>query len=132
MKTSGKIVLLLCVLISGCAILSEKSRMDRFSRIAGAFENALLHSDYNAAAKFIDPSVPIAKPDLLKMKNIKILEYRITRINVSENKQRITQDVELQYFRLNSNRLRNTRYPQVWVWRQKDNIWLLQTGFPSF
>jgi hypothetical protein len=127
-------VLLVLVLLSpiGCATLAERSRMEKFGLISESFERALRTSDYTAAVKYIDPSAADATPDLQKLRNFKIAEYKVTRVHVSEDRLTITQDVDLQYFRLNSNILHSTHYPQTWHFQPEEEIWLLQTGLPDF
>ena len=131
MKKFAFFALLIFFLPAGCTSLTENSRMEKFGLIAKAYEHALRMSDYSKAAKFLDPSASISKPDFEKMKNIKIVEYKLIHTDVSENKQEITQDVELQYFRLNSNILHSAHHPQTWRFKPEDKIWLLQTGLPD-
>jgi hypothetical protein len=132
MKKFVTLALLAGSLVAGCATLAENSRMEKFSLIAKAYERALRMSDYSKAVKFLDPSASISTPDFDKMKNFKIVEYKPTQIDVSENKEEITQDVELQYFRLNSNILHTAHYAQTWRFQPEGKIWLLQTGLPDF
>jgi hypothetical protein len=117
-------------LLTGCAGLARKSRIEAFGQVAEGYEHALRFSDYNMAAKFLDPSAASVKPDLQALKNIKIVDYKITRIQVSEDKQQITQDVELQYFRINSNILHTARDSQIWRYDPADEVWRLHTGLP--
>ncbi len=131
MKKFVILALLTGTLLAGCAAMAGKSRLESYSQIVDAYEKALRRSDYNAAARFLDPSAPAARVDLHKMKDIKIVEYKVTRVNMSENKTEIAQDVELQYFRLNSNILRTVHDPQIWRFQQEGKVWLLQTGFPD-
>ena len=123
-------VFLIILLLTGCTGLAHKSRIEAFGQVAEGYEHALRFSDYNTAAKFVDPSVLGAKPDFAALKNIKIVDYKITRIQVSEDKQQITQDVELQYFRLNSNILHTARDSQIWRYDPANEVWRLQTGLP--
>ena len=129
-KTAVLAILLLLPI--GCATLAEKSRMEKFGLISESFERALRTSDYEGAAKYIDPSASVGKTDFQKLRNFKIVEYKIARIHVSENKMEITQDVDLQYFRLNGNILHDIIYPQTWNYKPEFEIWLLQTGLPDF
>lgn len=131
MKKLVTLAILTCALLAGCAAMAEKSRLESYSQIVDAYEHALRMSDYNAAVQFLDPSASTARVDLNKMKDIKIVEYKVTRVDMSENSMEITQDVELQYFRLNSNILRTAHDPQIWRFQQEGNVWLLQTGLPD-
>jgi hypothetical protein len=130
MKKSTIAALLMIFLAAGCAGMADKSRIEEFGQVAEAYEHALRLSDYNTAAKFLDPSVSDIKPDLQALKNIKIVEYKITRIQVSDDKREIRQDVELQYFRLNSNILHTARDSQIWRYDPADEVWRLHTGLP--
>jgi hypothetical protein len=131
MKITAVLTILL-VLPIGCATLAERSRMEKFGLISESFERALRTSDYTTAAKYLDPSAGDSRPDLIHLRNFKIADYKVTRVHVSEDKQKITQDVELQYFRLNGTILHSTRYPQTWRFLPEKEIWLLQTGLPDF
>jgi hypothetical protein len=130
-KTAGCAILIL-LLVFGCASMQQRSRMEKFTEITESFERALRMSEYARAAKFIDPASGASRPDLQELRNFKIADYRVTHINVSDDKLKITQDVELQYFRLNSNILHRTVYPQIWQFQPEQEIWLLQTGLPDF
>ena len=129
-KTAVLMILLLWA--NGCATLEERSRMEKFSMICESFKRALRTSDYEGAAKFLDPSAGDPGPDLMHLRNFKIADYRVTRIQVSEDTQEINQDVELQYFRLNGTILHSARYPQTWRFVPDKEVWLLQTGLPEF
>jgi hypothetical protein len=130
MKKSTIAALLMIFLVAGCAGMADKSRMEAFGQVAETYERALRLSDYNMAAKFLDPSASSIKPDLPALKNIRIVDYKITRIQVSQDKQQITQDVELQYFRINSNILHTARDSQIWRYDPADEVWRLHTGLP--
>lgn len=126
------ILMVLLLLPIGCATLAERSRMEKFRIISESFERALRTSDYATAAKYLDASAKDTEPDLKRLRNFKIAEYRVTRLDVSEDKQKITQDVELQYFRLDGNILHSSPYPQTWRFHPEQEIWRLQTGLPDF
>jgi hypothetical protein len=130
MKIKAVLVVLLLLPI-GCATLEERSRMDKFRMISESFERSLRTSDFSTAARYLDASAKDNEPDLKRLRNFKIADYRVTRFDVSEDKLQITQDVELQYFRLNGNILHSTRYPQTWRFHPEQEIWLLQTGLPD-
>ena len=125
------IPLLVLALIS-CATIAGKDRMEKFGRISEAYEFSLLDSDYRTAARFLHDSVKQAPLDEKHYKNIKIVEYKIAHMAVSADQLEITQDLELQYFLLNNNRLRSSRHHQVWRYNEAEQVWLLHTGLPEF
>jgi hypothetical protein len=132
MKKTTRYAILIVLLVIGCASMAEKSRMKKFGVISESFERALRMSDYTAAAKYIESSDENPRPDFQKLRNFKIVEYNVTHVHVSEDKRKITQDVELQYYQLNSSILHRTVYPQKWQFKPADEVWLLQTGLPDF
>lgn len=125
-------IILIVLTVTACASIASKGRMKKFGRISEAYEFSLLDSDYRGATMFIDPSVMKRPLDQKFYKNIKIVEYKITHMDVSADQLKIEQDVELQYFLLNSNRLRFTRHHQVWRYNETDQLWQLHTVLPKF
>ena len=126
------VLMILLLLPVGCATLAARSRMQKFGLISESFERALRTSDYLEAAKYVDPSAAVPRPDFQKLRNYKIVAYKVTRVHVSDHKQKITQDVELQYFRLNGTILHSTPYSPIWRFLPEKEVWLLQTGLPDF
>ena len=126
------LVLLIIFGLISCTTLSVKARMEKFGRIAEAYEFSLLNSDYLMAARFIEPSAQQEPFNESYYKNIKIVEYKITHMEVSDDRYRVTQDVELQYFLLNNNRLRTIRYHQLWRYNEAQAVWLLYSSLPKF
>lgn len=116
-------------LLVSCAAISEKSRMDRFSDISENYKFALLRADYHLASNFVDPSERNTI-DPNRMKEIKIVDYKPNRINLSEDKSQIKQDIELQYFLMGRNLLRSLQYQQVWQYQEESKMWLLKTDLP--
>lgn len=105
--------------------------MYKFSEISKSYQRALEMSDYRVASKYVDPSSARTAADVRRFANIQIVKYTIANINVSEDKQSIEQDVELQYYLLDQNRLKTAIDHQVWRYKNEDKVWMLQTGLPS-
>jgi hypothetical protein len=121
------LTLMLLLLLTGCA---GKNRIHKFSEISKSYQRALEMSDYRLASKYVDPSGGRPAPDVRRYANIQIVRYTIININVSEDKQSIEQDVELQYYLLDQNRLKTAKDQQVWRYKEEDKVWVLQTGLP--
>ena len=134
MKSASRVTLLMILLsFVACAGFAEKSRMESFSHIFDAYEQALRMGNYDAAAKFLDPvSLHGTTPDIDKYQNIKVFDIKVTNVKVSDDGFEIKQDAELQYFLLNSNRLRTLRQAQTWRYKPDQEIWLLESGLPKF
>ena len=122
------LLLLSFLLMTGCA---GKNRMHKFSEISKSYQRALEMSDYRVASKYVDSSGGRPAPDVRRFANIQIVRYTIANVNVSEDKQSIEQDVELQYYLLDQNRLKTANDHQVWRYKEEDKVWMLQTGLPT-
>jgi hypothetical protein len=122
------LMLLLLLLLIGCA---GKSRIHKFGQISKSYQRALEMSDYRVASKYVDPSGVPSAAQVKRYANIQIVQYTIANVHVSEDKQSIEQDVELQYYLLDQNRLKTANDHQVWRYKEGDKVWVLQTGLPS-
>ena len=132
MKKAHWLIPILFLGCIACASLSDQSRMDQFSETVHAYRRALLDSNFRAAAQFNDPAVPDAAVDYNAYKNIKLVEYKITKTDVADDNRRIEQDVELQYFLLNRSILKTSQTHQVWQFQPTAKAWKLKTGLPVF
>lgn len=131
MKKLLLFTLLVCCLPLACSSIRESSRLESFGKVTKDFEHALRMADYNKAAGFLDPKGPAPKSDVKKIKNYKIVDVKITHVDVSDDKLEITQDVEIQYFRLNGNILHTAHQSQTWRYQPDSEVWLLQSGLPE-
>jgi hypothetical protein len=125
------LVFIMMVVPTGCAGIAGKGRMEKFSEIVSSYESALERSDYRKASTFVDRSVDGVLLDHNKFANVKIVRHKVTRVEVSDDKRSIEQDVEIQYFLLDRNVLKTMNDHQVWKYQAEDKIWLLQTGLPG-
>ena len=126
----------LCLLaifaLVSCASIAEQQRTSRFEEISESYRRALLASDFNGAAFFLEPARRPAPADSQKYSLVKIFDYNTLHVEVAPDKRRIEQLVELQFYLLNINRLRSLEYHQVWIYNEANGIWLLQTALPDF
>lgn len=122
---------LVLLLLSGCAGIAGRGRMDAFSRISKAYEWALESANYRGAAGYLDPSVQRPPIDFKRYANIKVADYTITRSKASDDKRMVRQDVEIQYFLLDRSIVRTTMDHQVWRYSETEKKWRLQTGLPD-
>lgn len=126
------IAALALLMILSCASLAGKNRLSQFEEVARRYKWSLESSEYQMAAKFMDPAVKRPAVDYDRYANIKIARYKITNIEVSDDRLSIEQDVEMHYFLLDRNVLKTIKDHQVWHYKDTDNVWMLQTGLPIF
>ena len=129
--TRGCLACFMIIILAGCAGIAGKGRLSKFSEVVRSYEDALERSDYRKASKFVDPSAEGERVDYKKFANIKIVRHKVTNVQVSEDQKSIEQDVEIQYFLLDRNRLKTINDHQVWQYKEEGKVWLLQTGLPK-
>lgn len=132
MKRGNIFFLCFFSLISGCATLSDQVSVDNFNKISKAYEKALLRSQFVLAYQFLDPATIKEEIDFKKYKNIKVVDYAASDLILSEDKIKIIQTVEIQYYWRDSYVLKSIQDKQYWRYYKEDKIWLLQTGLPVF
>lgn len=126
------LILLSIMLLVGCTGLAGKNRLNKFGEISKSYEQALEMSEYRKALKYLKISKGASPPGLNRLSNVKIVRYKVTQIDVSEDKRSIEQDVELEYFLLDRNVVKTANDHQVWKYEDEGNVWMLQTGLPVF
>jgi hypothetical protein len=116
-------------LLLSCASLAGRQRLAQFEDAAELYRRTLLFGDFALAARMVDSGGEALKTEQ-HAKLLKITNYTSTPVDVSEDQRRILQDVNLEYYRLNTNRLRNIQYRQTWTYDETRKVWLLQTELP--
>jgi hypothetical protein len=131
MKRNFCVLLLSALVLWSCAAAFEQARTEHFNKYADRYRLSLLRGEYGQAASMIDPA-DRKTTDLEKMKEIKIVDYKVTGTFASEDKNEIRQDVELQYFLKSQNLLKSVQYQQLWQYKDEGRAWQLKTDLPTF
>lgn len=132
MKVYRFAAVLLLLLPLGCASFSGKARMDRFVIVFDAYESAMRTSNFSAVCGFVDPKAMPRQECLERFGNIKIVEYRLSHLNVPEDRMSVEQEIDLQYYRQNAIVLKAHHYAQVWTYQEDTDKWMLKDGPPVF
>ena len=117
----------------GCASVVDQVKMNKFADTSKAYGEKLLWGHFEAANLYRKPELAENdKPDFEKLKNIKVAQYDIKDMNVSDDGSRIDQDAEITYFHRDKMILKTLRDEQVWEFDAKDRRWYLTTQLPTF
>ena len=120
-------------LVGGCASMIDKVNMNKFTDTSKGYGEALLWGHFEAANLYRQPALAENdKPDFEKLKNIKVAQYDIKDMSVSDDGLKIEQDAEITYFHRNKMILKTLRDIQVWEFDAKDRRWYLKTQLPEF
>ena len=138
MKTASQrrllgVVLVAAWLVVGCATVLDSRRMNIFADTSKNYGKALLWGHYEAANLYRQPEVASRqKPDFEKLRNIKVTQYDVRQMTVSDNGLRIDQEAEIAYYHRDKVIVKTLRDQQVWEFDTGDRRWYLTTGLPEF
>jgi len=123
---------LLVPMLLSCAGLAEKVRLSEFDTTFEIYDITLRRSQFHAVQNFIDPAYRDQDLNFDTYKNVKVVDFTVTHVKVSEDRFNVDQAVQLQYFLLDRNILKTIEYRQTWRFDEQKKKWLLQTPLPNF
>ena len=126
------LVLIIAVVLIGCATISEQSRMTKFEKTSERYKELVLLSEFEAAYKFGDTENMTEDVNLDSLKNIKVTDYALKSYHISNDKLEINQSVEMEYHWLDAYRVRTILDKQIWKYDEEKETWVLKTGLPRF
>lgn len=71
-------------------------------------------------------------PNLKKLEKIKVTSYQVIESNMSEDKLRAHQTVEIKYFNTDHLIVKTLIDKQLWEYDAKQKTWFLQSALPDF
>jgi hypothetical protein len=122
-------VLLALIAITACASLATRSQMDAFDQISKQYRHALLASDFEAAASM---TASPGAADLALLKHIHVISYTLKKVGFSKDGSKVSQEVDLEYYRTDSMRQKRLRDQQQWLYQADAKRWVLTSGLPDF
>ena len=104
--------------------------MNKFAPTAESYTKAIQWSDFEAASFFAKNLK--SKPDLDKLKNIKVISYEVKRITHQREQLKVLQTIALSYYIKDRLKEKSLRYQEVWEYDEMDGSWYLTSGLPAF
>lgn len=132
MPLSRPLAFLLCCLLPGCAMLSEKHKMEEYGRAIDSYETAMRVSDFNVACQYMDPDVLSQEACTQRYENVKIASYDIRSAKVAEDNQKVVLKAEVSYYLLDRYVVKKVQFEQSWHYEEASKRWLLKTMPPDF
>ena len=117
----------------GCLTVKEIkdfNKMTKFAPIAESYAKAIQWSDFETA-RFFAKNLK-SKPDLDKLKNIKVISYEVKKITHQRDQLKVLQTINLSYYIKDRLKEKSLRYQEVWGYDEGDGSWYLTSGFPAF
>jgi len=132
MPLSRTLAFLLCFLFLGCAVLSEKYKMEEYGRTIDSYETAMRVSDFDVACQYMAPNVLSHEDCMQRYENVKIAGYNVRSAKVAKDSQKVDLKIEVSYFLLDRYVVNKMQFEQSWQYDEASKLWLLYTVPPEF
>ena len=126
-------LVLLSLLVVGCASVKEMKQMDKFEQSSHAYELAIRWSDFEMASSFIkDQEDPKIAAQIEHLKQYQVTSYEVKRFLPSAEKTKVLIFADVQYFKRDSLIVKNYSHRQLWHFDPYKKSWYLTSGLPDF
>jgi hypothetical protein len=126
-------IFLLIMLVAGCANLSKTNQMNMFDRMAASFKDSMRWSDFEAANHLRKDALTESNPpDFKKLKNVRVTSYEVKQIIPMDNKLKVRQIVEINYYKSDNMIEKTLMHDQLWEYDTADKSWSLKSRLPDF
>jgi len=126
------VILLFMTMVVGCASLSDLMRRQKFDDTVDHFRQVMRWSTLEAAMGFRKGEQAVDPSELNMLKRIKITSCEFARTTLLENKTRISQVAEIQYYKVDDPLLRTLSANLLWEYDPKKERWYIVKGWPEF
>ena len=121
------------LLIMGCAGIQTGERMTKFDETTRAYNRSIRWGEYEAAFAFKELTDKDNQlPDFDEYRQVRVTAYKVRKTIISEDKSKIIQIVEFQYYRLNNVTVKTLNDQQKWEYDTEQDRWFLLSDFPVF
>ena len=125
-------IVLLILLVAGCASVDQLSKMDKLGQTTDAYENSIRWSDWDMGASFIkDKMDPEIGPQIENLKQFSVTAYTVKTFVPSDDKSKVLIVADVQYFKKNGLILKNYSHRQLWEYDEEKETWYLSSGLPK-
>ncbi len=126
-------IFLLIMLVAGCPNLSNVKQMNMFDQVTWSFKDSIRWSDFETANQLRKDALTESNPpDFKKLKNIMVTSYEVKQIIPMNNKLKIIQIVEINYYKTDNMIEKTLTYDQLWEYDAENESWSLRSRLPDF
>lgn len=121
------------MLILGCASMKTGEKMSQFDETSRAYLRAIRWGEFEAAHAFKKLTAKDEQlPNFEDYSTVKVTNYKVKQTIISEDKSRIIQIVDFQYYRMKDVTVKNFIDSQKWEYDKEQEKWFLQSDLPAF
>ncbi|MEE4261679.1 MAG: hypothetical protein V2I56_03250 [Desulfobacteraceae bacterium] len=126
-------ILLLAVLATGCASVTEMKQMDKFEQTSHAYELAIRWSDFDMASSFLkNQEDPELAAQIEHLKQYQVTAYEVKRFLPAADKSQVLIFADVQYFKRDGLIVKSYSHRQLWQFDEDKEGWYLTSGLPGF
>ena len=126
-------IILVALLMAGCASVSEMKRMDEFEYVARSYERAIRWSDFERASAFLkDQENPTLPAQIERLNQYQVTSYKVKQFLPSADKSQVIVFASVQYFNKGGLIVKNLIHRQLWKYDTDREEWVLISGLPDF
>ncbi len=125
--------IVIILLMLGCASMETGEKLSQFDEISRAYLRAIRWGEFEAAfafKKLTDREEVL--PDFENYRNVKVTNYKVKQTIISEDKTKIIQLVDFQYYRMKDVTVKTLIDRQKWEYDTEQEKWFLQSDLPAF
>ncbi|MDJ0987013.1 MAG: hypothetical protein QNJ26_15845 [Desulfobacterales bacterium] len=125
--------IVIILLMLGCASMETGEKLSQFDETSRAYLRAIRWGEFEAAfafKKLTDREEVL--PDFENYRNVKVTNYKVKQTIISEDKTKIIQLVDFQYYRMKDVTVKTLIDRQKWEYDTEQEKWFLQSDLPAF
>ena len=123
-------LLMVGLLLSGCASSFDFQRQDSFEERVRQYGNLLRWSEFEGAQYYLAFETSGTRPKAPT--DVHVTDYQVKLKIVSDDARKAGQVVDITYFRSGNPRVKTLEDKQLWEFDPTRNDWFLKSGFPDF
>ena len=126
-------IFLLILLVGGCSNFSNMKQMNMFDEVTASFKDSMHWSDFETANRLRNDALTESNPpDFKKLKNVRVTSYEVKQIIPMDNKLKVHQVVEINYYKTDNMIEKTLTYDQLWEYDAENESWSLKSRLPDF
>ena len=130
MRRMSAALLMVGLLLSGCASSFDFRRQDTFEERVRQYGNLIRWSEFEGAQYYLAFETSGQRPKVPT--DVRVTDYQVKLMVVSEDARKAGQTVDITYFKSGNPRVRTLTDQQLWEFDEARNDWFLKSGFPDF
>jgi hypothetical protein len=125
-------IVVLSLLVAGCASVTEMKKMDKFEQASHAYELAIRWSDFEMASSFIkNQEDPNLAAQIKHLNQYQVTSYEVRRFLPSAEKSQVLVFADVQFFKKDGLIVKNYTDRQLWQFDPDKEGWFLISGLPD-